>query len=118
MSRITAPDMTRASDGMKYTKVSNPEGCTVDDKAKSVKSSIALDYDLLYFGYKYLNEGFTKIAESGMCGTKLKNQVRRLATRCKNQGKYCKNRKAELDSLFKYSNLEARIEELEKKLNL
>lgn len=116
MSRVTAPDMTKASDGMKYTKDSNPVGCTVDSKAKNVKSNIALDYDMLYFGYKKLNEGFTKIAESGMCGTKLKNQLRKLATRCKNQGKHCKDRKAELDNLFKYSNLEARIEELERKL--
>ena len=118
MGRITAPDMTRASDGMKYTKDSNPVGCTVEAKAKSVKSSIATEYDLLYMGYKNLKEGFTKIAESGMCGTKLKNQVTKLATRCMKQGKYCKDRKEELDSLFKYSNLEARIEELERKLNL
>lgn len=115
--RITAPDMTKKTDGMTYTKIQNPEGCTVDDGAKGIKNSIIQVYDELDLGFKQLAKSFEKIAESGVCGNKLKTNINKVSIKCKKQGEYCLSRQKELNNLFKYSILESKINELEAKIN-
>ena len=115
--RITAPDMTKKTDGMTYTKIENPGGCTVDDGAKGIKNSIIQVYDELDLGFKQLAKSFEKIAESGVCGNKLKTNINNVSIKCKKQGEHCIARKNEMNELFKYSILESKINELEAKIN-
>lgn len=115
--RITAPDMTKKTDGMTYTKIQNPDGCTIDEGAISIKKSIEQIYDQLNYDFKNLAKEFNKIAQSGVCGRKLKEKISVVSDKCKKQGGYCIDRKQEMNNLFKYSNLESKINELESKLN-
>ncbi len=117
MAKITAPDMTKKVNGMTYSKIQNPDGCTVEDGAVAIKKSIEEVYNLLNEDFKNLSKGFNNIAASGVCGSKLKDNVIKIAGKCKKQGEYCITRKNEMNDLFKYSNLESKINELEAKLN-
>lgn len=116
-SKISAPEMTKARNGMQYTKIQNPEGCTIEDGAKAIKKSIVEVYDSLNEGFQSLAKGFNNIAASGVCGSKLKDNVTKVANKCKKQGGYCITRKNEMNELFKYSELESKINELENKLS-
>lgn len=116
-SKISAPELTKATNGMQYTKIENPEGCTVEDGAQAIKKSIVEVYDSLNEGFQSLARGFNNIADSGVCGSKLKDNVTKVAKKCANQGRYCIARKNEMNELFKYSELESKITELENKLS-
>lgn len=114
---ISAPELTKTTNGMQYTKIENPVGCTVEDGAQAIKKSIVEVYDSLNEGFQSLARGFNNIADSGVCGSKLKDNVAKVAKKCKNQGRYCIARKNEMNELFKYSELESKITELEDKLS-
>lgn len=116
MAKITAPDMTKKLNGMSYTKIKNPDGCTVEDGAIAIKKSIEEVYNQLNSDFKELAKGFNNIAASGVCGSKLKDSVIKIAGQCKKQSGYCLTRKNEMNDLFKYSSLESKINELEAKL--
>ena len=92
----------------------NADEIALNSKAKE-------QYDKIYASYTNLNKHFKKIAdEYNLCVTKksiqgasITKQLKKVATKCEDQGKYCLNRQKDLKNLYKEAQVAKHYQDLE-----
>ena len=78
-------------------------------------------YNKIYASYTNLNKHFKKIADEyrnsvskkNIEGAKITKEIKKVAKRCEDQGKYCLNRQKNLKSLYKEAQVAKHYQDLE-----
>ncbi len=92
----------------------NADEIALNSKAKE-------QYDKIYASYTNLNKHFKKIADGyTLCVTKksiqgasITKQLKKVAKKCEDQGKYCLNRQKDLKNLYKEAQVAKHYQDLE-----
>jgi hypothetical protein len=110
---VTAPNGTAIS---KYElRVSNKveeNMVIVDDRADELKQKIETCYKNLNTYFLRIAEEYRRCANQSVKGDRLVSSLKKVATNCENQGRYCLNRKKQLDTLYKKALSEAYTNDL------
>jgi len=86
------------------------------DKAKTYYNAILKNYDNLKTYFNKVGEEFTACATKSVNGESLQNTLKKIGKNCKNQGKYCNDRKNDIIKYFRYAEMEKKIQSLLEKL--
>ena len=89
---------------------------TLDSNAKKLRDEIMKNYDKLNLYFTKVSEEYTACATKSVNGEKLQKTLKKIAKACKNQGKYCTDRKKDLERCFRYSEMEKKLNDLIKRL--
>ena len=110
---VTAPNGTKVSNyEIKLNTKVNENDLTVNNKADELKSKIEACYKNINRDFNTIATEYRKCANQSVKGDKLVASLKKVAKNCENQGKYCLNRKKQLDNLYKKALSEQHTNEL------
>lgn len=110
---VTAPNVTAVSRyAIRVSNKVNTDEVVVDNKADELKSKIETCYKKLNTHFLRIAEEYRKCANQSVKGNDLVSSLKKVAKNCENQGRYCLNRKKQLDTLYKKAQSEAYTNEL------
>ena len=112
-SLVTAPNATKVSNYvLKISSKVNDNELVVNNKADEFKSKIEACYKNLNKHFLEIASEYRKCANQSVKGDKIVSSLKKVASNCETQGKYCLNRKKQLDTLYKKAQSESYTNEL------
>ena len=91
---VTAPNSTSISKyELRLSNKIDENLVNVDDKADELKRKIEICYKNLNTHFLKIAEEYRRCANQSVSGDQLGESLRKVATNCENQGRYCLNRK-------------------------